>query len=111
MNTLIKLVALIGLFAGLTADAGEVYGTLTHGSSPVRAGIVIEAMCANRSRSRAITDGDGSYRLPVAKKGHCTLTVRYEGHSPALDIAVHRDRAAYNLVLQREGREYTLRSR
>jgi hypothetical protein len=109
MKTLMKLAALIGLFAGLTADA-EVYGTLTHGSSPVREGIVIDVTCANRFRGRAITDRYGSYRLHVPAKGHCTLTVRYEGHSPALDIAVHRDPVTCNLVLQKESREYTLRS-
>jgi hypothetical protein len=111
MNTLIKLVALIGLFAGLTADTGEVYGTLTHGGRSVGAGIVIDALCAGRVRSRAITDGYGSYRLHVGRQSHCTLTVRYEGHSPALDIAMQRDRGTCNLLLQREGREYTLRRR
>jgi len=110
MKTLLKLVALIGLFAGLNADAGEVRGTLKHGSNPVREGVVIDVTCAGRPRDRAITDRYGSYRLRVAEKGHCTLTVRYEGQSPSLDLANHHYPVPYNLVLQHEGDRYTLRS-
>jgi hypothetical protein len=104
-----KMVALIGLFAGLTGNAGEISGTLKQGSSPVREGVVIDVACAGRPGVRAVTDRYGSYRLRVAEQGHCTLTVRHEGHSTALDIDVLGDALRYDLVLQEEGDRYTLR--
>ena len=110
MKTLIKLVALIGLFAGLVADGGEVCGTVREGQRLVREGVVIDATCAGRPGGRAVTDHNGTYRLHVAAKGLCTLTVRYEGHASSMDVAVATERLAQNLVLEPVGHGYALRT-
>jgi len=110
MKTLLKVIALIGLFAGLTADAHVVSGTLKYGRRPVRDGVVIDASCAGRPAGRTVTGRDGSYRLRVAGQGDCRLIVHYQGAAPSLSLPALDQPASHNLVLHDEGRGYSLRS-
>ena len=110
MWTFIKLVALVGLFAGLVAEGGEVRGTVKKGATLVPQGVVIDATCDGQPCGRAITDDTGTFRLHVAAKGLCTLTVRYEGHAPSMELAMSTQRLAQNLVLDQIEHGYRLRS-
>ncbi len=91
------------------AFAGEIYGTVKENGKPVAEGVGVSVACGDKSAS-ATTDKAGSYRVFAAQEGKCTLTVKVGGESPSTVIHSYVDSARYNLVLEKKGGKYTVRT-
>jgi carboxypeptidase family protein len=105
------LVALIP-FMPMLAAAGEIRGTLTKGGQPVPDAKI--DITAGSNRYPSTTDKYGSYRVFVPEKGQCTVTVSVPGidgqHFSATVNSFDRS-IQYDLMLEMEGGQYTLRTR
>ena len=90
------------------AFAGKIYGGITENGKAVAPGVKVEVACGPKNYS-AQTDAYGSFRLFVAEKGKCTLTVHYQQQSPSLEINSYEGSVQYDLVLEKKGGQYALR--
>ena len=79
------------------ASAGQVYGTVSGGSGPIRDGLVRVA-CPNTTASERRTDRYGTYSVYVNGSGRCTISVN---NSKTLSIRVYDDEVRYDLRLSR----------
>lgn len=82
------------------ADAGEIYGKITVGSTPASEGTEISAKCGARAYPAVRTDKTGSYHLVLQESGKCTLNVATKGGSANLDIASYDEAAQVDIVLE-----------
>ena len=89
--------------------AGELYGTIKENGKPVKEGLPVTVACGDKTVSGA-TDKTGSYRVVASEEGKCTLTVKVGGEAPSTVIHSYSDSARYNLVLEKKGGKYALRS-
>ena len=94
-------------FAAL-AFAGNVYGTITEGGKPVAQGVKLEIGCGD-SKHETQTDANGGFKIFVPKKGKCMLKVTYQGQSPGFEINSYDGSVQYDLVLEKQGAQYTLK--
>ncbi|HJU06397.1 MAG TPA: hypothetical protein VJ692_14720 [Nitrospiraceae bacterium] len=90
------------------AFAGEIRGTVTEGGKSVGAGVAIDVRCGDKTYSTA-TDKYGSYRVFVPDKGTCALNVTYQNQTPSREIVSFEDSTRYDLVLEKQGAQYSLR--
>jgi hypothetical protein len=88
------------MLAGAPAVAGEVYGKIAEGSTPVGEAATVAAKCSAKAYAPAKTDKAGSYHLALAESGKCTLTVAYKGQSANLEIATYDDPVQVDIVLE-----------
>jgi hypothetical protein len=91
------------------ALAGEIYGTVKEGGTPIKAGTKIEVKCAKGTYS-AESDKLGSYRLFVPEQGKCALSVKSGDVAPQLTIHSFEDSTRYNLVIDKKDGKSSLRS-
>jgi hypothetical protein len=106
-----KRVFLLGfLILGLAvaAYAGKVYGSLSEGGKPVAQGVKVEVACGAKNYA-AQTDAYGAFKLFVPEKGKCTLKVNYQGQAPSFEINSYEGTVQYDLILEKQGAQYTLR--
>ncbi len=82
------------------ASAGEVYGKIRDGTSPVGDAASVEATCGSKKYPEVKTDKSGSYRLVLAETGKCTMTVKYKQQSGSLDIASYDDAVQIDIALE-----------
>ena len=107
MKTVFTSLILVLVFGSL-AIAGNVYGTVTENGKPVAQGVKLEVTCgANKYNTE--TDANGAFKLFVKDQGKCSLTVAYQGQSPALDINSFEGSVQYDLILEKAGAQYTLK--
>jgi hypothetical protein len=104
------IAAVFFMAAAPAAFAGEVYGTVTEGGKPVKAGTKIEVKCAAGSYATQ-TDKDGAYRLFVPEQGKCTLTVRSGAASPSMTIHSFEDSARFVLSIEKADGKPVLRGK
>jgi len=107
MKLLLTLLVLILLSASL-AFAGNVYGSITENGKPVAQGVKIEVACgANKYNTE--TDANGGYKLFVKDQGKCAMKVAYQGQTPSFDINSFEGSVQYDLILEKQGANYTLK--
>jgi hypothetical protein len=105
-----RLVTAAVLILGLTsaAIAGKVYGNKSEGGKPVAQGVKIEVTCG-ANKYTAETDAGGAYKLFVKDQGKCALQVAYQGQTPSFEINSFEGSVQYDLVLEKQGTQYTLK--
>jgi hypothetical protein len=105
-----RLVTAAVLILGLTsaAVAGNVYGNISEAGKPVAQGVKIEVTCGANKYS-AETDAGGAYKLFVKDQGKCALQVAYQGQTPSFEINSFEGSVQYDLVLEKQGTQYTLK--
>jgi len=99
------------LLLPVVAGAGEIYGKITLGGSPVGEGVEVAAQCGPTAYPAVKTDKTGSYHLVVTETGKCTLTVTRQGQSATLDVASYDDGAQADIVLEVKDNQLTARRR
>jgi hypothetical protein len=106
-----KLIALAFMVAAVptAAVAGEIYGTIKDQGKLAKEGVPVTVACGGKSVAGQ-TDKNGAYRLFADEEGKCTLTVKVGDEAPSVTIHSYADSARYNLVLEKKGGKYTLRS-
>ena len=102
--------ALFLLFLGITtqAFAGKIYGSITEGGKPVAQGIKVEVTCGSNPYS-AQTDAYGAFNLFAKDTGKCVLKVAYQGQTPSIEINSFENAVQYDLILEKQGNQYTLK--
>ncbi len=96
------------LFCAALAAAGNVYGTVTENGKAVAQGVKLEVTCG-ANKYNAETDANGAFKLFVKDQGKCSLAVSYQGQSPSMDINSFEGSVQYDLVLEKQGAQYTLK--
>jgi hypothetical protein len=96
--------------AGFTtqAFAGKIYGSITEGGKPVPQGVKVEVTCGSNNYDAA-TDSYGAFNLFAMDKGKCTLKVLYQGQMPSIEINSFDGSVQYDLILEKQGAQYTLK--
>ena len=102
------LVGLLTLGLSTLAFAGKIYGSITEAGKPVAQGVKVEVTCGGNNYSTQ-TDAYGSFKLFVPDKGKCTLKVYYQGQTPSFGINSYEGSVQYDLILEKQGAQYTLR--
>src|SRR5262245_43048555 len=95
---------------GLAARAFDVkiYGSITEGGKPVPQGVKVEVSCGSNNYD-AQTDSYGAFNLFAMDKGKCMLKVLYQGQSPSIEINSYDNSVQYDLILEKQGGNYTLK--
>lgn len=82
------------------ASAGEIFGKIVEGSTPVGEAASVQAKCGEKSYPAVKTDKSGSYRMVIAETGKCTMTVSYKQKSADIAIASYDEAAQIDLVVE-----------
>jgi hypothetical protein len=91
---------LVVLLSGWSfVSAGEVYGKIVEGASPVGEAAAVEAKCGAKTYAAVKTDKTGSYRMVLAETGKCTMTVSYKQQSASLEIASYDEAVQVDIVV------------
>jgi hypothetical protein len=98
------------LMLGFAAPAfgGKIYGSITEGGKPVGQGVKVEVTCGTNNYD-AQTDQYGVFNLFASDKGKCVLKVAYQGQMPSIEINSYDGSVQYDLVLEKQGNQYTLK--
>ena len=107
MNRL-AIAAVLILAVTSAAVAGNVYGSISEGGKPVAQGVKIEVTCGANKYS-AETDASGTYKVFVKDQGKCAFHVAYQGQNPTFEINSFEGSVQYDLVLEKQGAQYTLK--
>jgi len=102
------LVLLLTLGWAVQAFAGKIYGSITEGGKPVAQGVKIEVTCGSDNYS-AQTDAYGAFNLFAMAQGKCLLKVNYQGQTPSIEISSYESSVQYDLILEKQGNQYTLK--
>lgn len=101
-------VGVLVLSVASSAFGGNIYGSISEGDKAVAQGVKIEVTCGANKYS-AETDAAGSYKLFVKDQGKCALKVSYQGQAPSFDINSYEGSVQYDLILEKQGTQYTLK--
>ena len=96
------------LLAVSSVHAGEIFGTIKAEGKLAPKGLKVEVTSPAKSYS-ALTDNYGSYRLYVAEKGKCTLTVYYREKAPSIQIYSYPKSTRYDFTVEKKDTLYTLK--
>ena len=98
------------LILGFTAQAyaGKIYGSITEGGKPLGQGIKVEIVCGTNNYS-AQTDGYGAFNIFASEKGKCLLKVSYQNQTPSIEVNSYDGSVQYDLILEKQGAQYTLK--
>jgi hypothetical protein len=105
-----RLFLILMIVLGLTAHAfaGKIYGSITEGGKPVAQGVKVEVTCGTNNYD-AQTDAYGAFNLFAMDKGKCALKVLYQGQMPSIEINSYDGSVQYDLILEKQGAQYTLK--
>ena len=90
------------------AFSGKIYGSITEAGKAVPAGVKVEVTCGTNNYS-AQTDSYGAFNLFANDKGKCVLKVAYQGQMPSIEINSYDNSVQYDLILEKQGTQYTLK--
>jgi len=107
MRRMCLILLLVCSFA-VPSFAGKIYGTITEGGKPLPKDIKVEVTCGANNFTAA-TDATGNYSVFVADKGKCSLKVHYQSQMPALEVTSFESSVQYDLILEKQGAQFTLR--
>jgi hypothetical protein len=96
------------LITATQAFAGKIYGSITEGGKPVGQGTKVDVTCGTNNYS-AQTDAYGAFNLFATDKGKCVLKVTHQGQSPSIEINSYDNSVQYDLILEKQGAQYTLK--
>ena len=100
---------LLAVFAFATqAFAGKINGSITEGGKPVAQGIKVDVACGSNNYS-AQTDTYGAFSVFARTQGKCILKVAYQGQTPSIEINSYEGSVQYDLILEKQGSQYTLK--
>ncbi len=102
------IVSLLILGFVAQAFAGKIYGSITEGGKPVPQGVKVEVTCGTNNYG-AQTDGYGAFNVFAAEKGKCLLKVSYQNQTPSIEINSFENSVQYDLILEKQGAQYTLK--
>jgi hypothetical protein len=102
----IFLLLVLGLAA--PALAGKIYGSITEGGKPIAQGVKVQVTCGTDNYD-AQTDAYGAFNLFAMDKGKCVLKVLYQGQMPSIEINSYDGSVQYDLILEKQGAQYTLK--
>jgi hypothetical protein len=88
--------------------AGKIYGSITEAGKPVAQGVKVDVACGSDNYS-AQTDQYGAFNLFAQAQGKCTLKVSYQGQTPSIDINSFEGSVQYDLIIEKQGAQYTLK--
>ena len=107
MKRALLILSLVCTFAA-PSFAGKIYGSISEGGKAVPKDVKIEVTCG-ANNFMATTDATGNYSVFVADKGKCSLKVHYQNQMPSLEITSFESSVQYDLTLEKQGAQYTLR--
>jgi hypothetical protein len=90
------------------AFAGKIYGSITEGGKPIAKDVKVEVTCGSNSYT-AQTDQYGAFNVFATDKGKCALKVYYQGQTPSFEVNSYDNAVQYDLVLEKQGAQYTLK--
>ena len=102
------ILLLLALGFARDAFAGKIYGSIVEGGKPVAQGTKIEITCGTNNYS-AQTDGYGAFNLFAKDTGKCMLKVLYQGQAPSIEVSSYEGSVQYDLILEKQGAQYTLK--
>jgi hypothetical protein len=88
--------------------AGEIFGTIKADGKVVPKGLKLEVATPAKIYTTE-TDNFGSYRLYVAEKGKCALTVHYREKAPLIQIYSYPKSTRYDFVIEQKDTVYVLK--
>jgi hypothetical protein len=88
--------------------AGKISGNISEGGKPIPKDVKVEIACGPNN-FMATTDAMGNYSVFVADKGKCSLKVHYQNQMPMLDVTSFETSVQYDLILEKQGAQYTLK--
>ena len=97
----IRIMSVLVMFlsAWSFVSAGEIYGKIAEGSTPVGEAAAVQVTCGAKAYPDVRSDKTGSYRMVLAETGKCTMTVKYKQQSASLEIASYDDAVQIDLVV------------
>jgi hypothetical protein len=101
------LAVLVFAFAG-EALAGKIYGSITEGGKPIAQGVKVEVSCGTNNYA-AQTDAYGAFNIFATDKGKCLLKVAYQNQAPSIEVNSYDNSIQYDLILEKQGDQYTLK--
>lgn len=107
MRRVFLILLLVCSFA-VPSFAGKIYGTITEGGKPLPKDIKVEVTCGANNFTAA-TDATGNYSVFVADKGKCSFKVHYQNQMPSLEVTSFESSVQYDLILEKQGTQFTLR--
>jgi len=105
----IFLTLLLGFTVVPAVLAGNVYGTIREGNSPVRSAAV-SIICGTESVPGR-TDAEGVYRLFTKATGNCQFVVELPGRKLSVSMYSFDRPTAYDFDVVRDGTNWILRKR
>jgi hypothetical protein len=90
------------------AFAGKIYGSISDGAKPVGQGVKVEVVCGTKAYASQ-TDSYGAFNLFAMETGKCTLKVSYMDQTPSIEINSYEGSVQYDLILEKQGAQYTLK--
>jgi hypothetical protein len=105
-----KYILFLTLVLGFTTSAlaGKIHGSISEGGKPVAQGVKVDVTCGANNYN-AQTDGYGAFNLFAKDTGKCVLKVTYQGQTPSIEINSYDNSVQYDLVLEKQGAQYTLK--
>ena len=88
--------------------AGEVFGTIKTDGKVLPKGVKVDITSSAKTYSGE-TDAYGSYRLYVAEKGKCSLTVHFAEKAPSIQIFSYPKSTRYDFTIEKKDTVYTLK--
>jgi hypothetical protein len=107
MKRALLILTLVCSFA-VPSFAGKIYGNISEAGKAVPKDVKVEVTCGANNFT-ATTDATGNYSVFVADKGKCALKVHYQSQMPSLEITSFETSVQYDLALEKQGAQYTLR--
>jgi hypothetical protein len=102
------VVLFVVCFCAVPGFAGKMTGNISEGGKPIAKDVKVEVTCGANNFSAA-TDAMGNYSVFVADKGKCSLKVHYQNQMPMLEVTSFDGSVQYDLVLEKQGAQYTLK--
>jgi hypothetical protein len=104
----IFLSLLLALGFAANAFAGKIYGSVTEGGKPVAQGVKVEVVCGANTYAGQ-TDAYGAFNVFAKDNGKCQLKVTYQNQAPSIEVNSYDGSVQYDLVLEKQGGQYTLK--
>ena len=102
------LLLTVFVLAAAPAFAGKIYGSITEAGKPIAQGVKVDVTCGSNTYS-AQTDAYGAFNLFATDKGKCVLKITYQGQMPSIDINSYDNSVQYDLILEKQGTQYTIK--
>ena|SRR6185369_8489703 len=102
------LVVLFILGFALQSFAGKIYGSITEGGKPVAQGVKVDVTCGSNNYSSQ-TDSYGAFSVFAMAQGKCLLKVAYQGQTPSIEVNSFEGSVQYDLIIEKQGNQYTLK--